>query len=329
MPDLVSLLVLPAVAPEAGVLALAVAVALGLDRWLGEPPARLHPVVWMGSYLRAVGQRVAPSADQPTRPAVSFWLGVAGWGGGAILVVLVTMVLAAVLHQIPWGWQAVLLGVLLKPMLAWRMLRDEVMAVEQALADSLASGRERVGWLVSRDVRQMDEGQVREAAVSTLAENLNDSVVAPVFWFLVGGLPAAALYRFANTADAMWGYRGERGGRDWTWAGKWAARVDDVLSWVPARLTALLIALPTWLRGWPAIMACAGQTPSPNGGWPMGAMAVGLDIRLGKPGVYTLNAQGRQPLAADTSRALQRSGWVVLCLWLLAVGAVLVQGALS
>jgi adenosylcobinamide-phosphate synthase len=80
--------------------------------------------------------------------------------------------------------------------------------------------------------------QVRESAIESLAENLNDSVVAPLFWFALLGLPGAALYRFANTADAMWGYPGMRGGRYWQWAGKWAARADDVLSWVPARITA-------------------------------------------------------------------------------------------
>src|SRR5690606_3824928 len=132
-----------------------------------------------------------------------------------------------------WWWQALALGLLLKPMFSWRMLRDEVHAVEQALGESLAAGRARLAWLVSRDVSALDASQVRESAIESLAENLNDSVVAPLFWFAVAGLPGAALYRFANTADAMWGYRGERHGRDWTWAGKWAARADDLLSWLP------------------------------------------------------------------------------------------------
>ncbi len=90
---------------------------------------------------------------------------------------------------------------------------------------------------------------MRESAIESLAENLNDSVVAPIFWFVLFGLPGAALYRFANTADAMWGYRGLRHGVNWEWAGKWAARADDVLSWLPARLTALLLVL---CSGWPA-----------------------------------------------------------------------------
>lgn len=314
--------------PDAAVLAGAVLVALALDVLFGEPPARLHPVVAMGHYLGAVGRRVSRAAGAVPRPGAEFRGGALGWMVGAVLVV--AMALAAVwaaqrLHPLA---QAALLGGLLKPMLSWRMLRDEVRAVEAALAQSLAAGRARVGWLVSRDVGRLSESQVREAAVSTLAENLNDSVVAPLFWFAVAGLPGAALYRFANTADAMWAYVGERGGRDWTWAGKWAARVDDGLSWLPARLTALLIALPTWGRGWSAVAANAGLTPSPNGGWPMGALAVGLGIRLGKPGVYELNAPGRAPLASDTALALRRCGQVVGMLALLAaVLLILSQGA--
>jgi adenosylcobinamide-phosphate synthase len=156
---------------------------------------------------------------------------------------------------------------------------------------------------------------VRESAIESLAENLNDSVVAPLFWFVVAGLPGAALYRFANTADAMWGYRGERHGRDWTWAGKWAARADDVLSWVPARLTAVLFGA---LRRWPTLAGEAGRTPSPNSGWPMAAMALALGVRLNKPGVYSLNGVGRAPVAADTARALRLAARSVLTLAVLA-----------
>ena len=306
--------------PDAAVLAGAVLVGLGLDLSFGEPPARVHPVVAMGRYLGAAGWRVSRTAGAVARPMVEFWRGALGWCVGAALVVAVAVAAVWAVQGLHPLAQAGLLGLLLKPMFSWRMLRDEVGAVEVALAESLDAGRQRVGWLVSRDVAMLSESQVREAAVSTLAENLNDSVVAPLFWFAVAGLPGAALYRFANTADAMWDYRGERSGRDWAWAGKWAARMDDALSWLPARLTALLIALPTVGRGWSAVVANAGLTPSPNGGWPMGALAVGLGIRLGKPGMYELNGQGRAPRASDTALALRRCGRVVAVLALLAGG---------
>jgi adenosylcobinamide-phosphate synthase len=167
--------------------------------------------------------------------------------------------------------------------------------------------------------------QVRESAIESLAENLNDSVVAPLFWFLLFGLPGAAVYRFANTADAMWGYRGERGGRDWEWAGKWAARADDMQSWLPARITAVLLALATWQ--WPrGLAAQARRTPSPNSGWPMGAMALLLGVRLGKPGVYLLNSAGRAAGGPDVRRCAAIGERAVAAL---AGGAVLLAAAMA
>lgn len=282
--------------------ALAVLVALAIDAALGEPPARWHPVVAMGRYLGFTGRLIAPRAvDAQARPARAFVAGALAWCLGALLVSGAALLLAWGIAGWAWWVQALVMGALLKPLLAWRMLHDEVAAVETALGESLAAGRARLRWLVSRDVTALDAAQVRESAIESLAENLNDSVVAPLFWFAVAGLPGAALYRFANTADAMWGYRGERQGRDWTWAGKWAARTDDVLSWVPARLTALLLGA---LRRWPVLAAEARRTPSPNSGWPMAAMALALDVRLCKPGVYSLHASGRAPDATDTARAL-------------------------
>ena len=291
---------------------LAVLVALALDRALGEPPARWHPVVGMGHYLSFMGRHIAPGADAPTvNDARAFVLGALAWCLGAACVALLAAALVAVTASWAWWLQAVAVGLLLKPLLAWRMLRDEVRAVEAALGESLAAGRERLAWLVSRDVVTLDAAQVRESAIESLAENLNDSVVAPLFWFVIAGLPGAALYRFANTADAMWGYRGERGGRDWTWAGKWAARADDVLSWVPARITGALLAVLSAARGLRSLRVQARQTPSPNSGWPMAAMALALDVRLGKPGVYELHGAGRSPQATDTAQALRLAGRVV------------------
>jgi adenosylcobinamide-phosphate synthase len=250
---------------------LAVLLALAVDRLWGEPPARWHPVVWMGHYLGAMGRRVAPSFNAPApRPAAVLVRGALAWLLGAALVVALAAALVALVTSWAWWWQALALGLLLKPLLAWRMLRDEVQAVESALASSLAEGRARLAWLVSRDVTTLDAAQVRESAIETLAENLNDSVVAPLFWFAVAGLPGAALYRFANTADAMWGYRGERQGRDWTWAGKWAARADDVLSWVPARITAVLLAGLGAVGRWRQLPAQAAlhRPPTAAGPWP-------------------------------------------------------------
>ncbi len=284
---------------DASLRAGAVVVAFVLDGLFGEPPARLHPVVWMGKALGAIG---APWPRLP--PFGQFLCGAVAWMAGSGAVVAVAALAMSVLHKLQqhWPWtllaQALLLGVLLKPLLAWRMLCDEVAAVESALATGLEAGRQRLSRLVSRDTRRLSEGEIRESALESLAENLNDSLVAPLFWFSLGGLPAAALYRFANTADAMWGYRDR-----WEWAGKWAARADDLLSYIPARLTALLLAL-AGRRSPRGLRAVARVTPSPNGGWPMGMLALILGVRLRKPGVYALNADGPEPCAGDTARAI-------------------------
>jgi adenosylcobinamide-phosphate synthase len=220
--------------------------------------------------------------------------------------------LQRVVLQLPVLWAALLLGMLLKPLFAWRMLRREVQSVELALQESLEAGRARLSMLVSRDTTALTESQVRESAIETLAENLNDSVIAPIFWFVLLGLPGAAVYRFANTADAMWGYKGVYRGRNWEWAGKWAARADDVLSWLPARITAVLL----WLASgscsgfkvtsfWSRLQQEAAKTPSPNSGWPMASMALLLNIQLAKPDVYTLNPSGNAPNTPDTSTAIK------------------------
>lgn len=294
----------------------AMLVAMALDRLVGEPPHRLHPVVGIGHYLQWAGRRL-PGLP----PALACAGGILAWLlGAAPLVAAAWALQAAALRNLDATASVVdgsatasiaalaaaaLLGIVLKPMLAWRMLRDEVGAVEQALASNLESGRSRIGRLVSRDTATLDANGIRETAIETLAENLNDSVVAPLFWFAVAGLPGAVLYRYANTADAMWGYRG-----DWEWAGKWAARVDDAMSWLPARITALAL-LPRPAR-WPELARQARRTPSPNGGWPMGAMALALGARLGKPGAYLLNAGGRNVDAADTETALHRASRALL-----------------
>lgn len=297
--------------------------ALLIDRWLGEPPAAWHPVVWMGSALQRAGERLAPLTPVG-RDLKIFWLAALAWCAlAAIVLVAAEAAQQLVWRLLPPGLAALALGALLKPLLAWRMLRDEVLAVEVALGQSLPAGRAQLARLVSRDVSTLSAVQVRESAIESLAENLNDSVVAPLFWFALLGLPGAALYRFANTADAMWGYPGMRGGRYWQWAGKWAARADDVLSWVPARITAALVALVAGGVRLRALVRQARKTPSPNSGWPMAAMALALGVRLGKPGVYTLHGQGRSAGPLDVRRAARiGQAVVVACVPVMA----LVQG---
>ncbi len=321
--------------------------ALLMDRAWGEPRAALHPVVWIGKYLQVCG-----GIATACRPAMAFLLGAFFWWLGVVGVFALTWGLQTlVFHWLLRGRGVpqmfdrpdpffiaglVLFAVfawLLKTTFSWRMLRDETVAVEGALQQSLDAGRSRLAMLVSRDATQLSASEVRESAIESLAENLNDSVVAPIFWFVLFGLPGAAVYRFANTADAMWGYRGFRQGVQWEWAGKWAAHADDVLSWVPARITALLLLLAAWdFAAFSRLAAEARKTPSPNSGWPMAAMALALDVCLRKPEVYTLNSSGRPPLAVDAglaiglaSRVMAMIVWSVVALAVLKIVMVVFQ----
>jgi adenosylcobinamide-phosphate synthase len=294
--------------------------ALLIDRCWGEPPARLHPVVWMGHYLKRAGKGL------PDRgPKMAFFLGTAYWLAGAAVVAAAYGYAGLVLARLPLWLDVSLTALLLKPLFALRMLLGEVAAVEQSLTQGIDSGRARLALIVSRDTTQLDSSEVRESALESLAENLSDSVIAPLFWFAIFGLPGAAVYRFANTADAMWGYRGR-----WEWAGKFAARTDDLLNLVPARITALglLLAGPNRIAVLRRLPQEAARTASPNSGWPMGALALSLNVRLRKPRVYALNANGSAPSAQDTAAGLRRAeatAWVVALL--LAIGAQYGSGA--
>ena len=160
--------------------------------------------------------------------------------------------------------------------------------------------------LVSRPLEDADETAIVSAAIESLSENFTDSVASPILWFAFGGLPAAWGYRFVNTADAMLGYRdGDR-----EWGGKLAARFDDVLNWIPARLSAWVLVAASGLSGLESGRALrvmkedALKCPSPNSGWTMAAAAGALGVRLEKNGEYTLNVQGRNPVPADLQRGI-------------------------
>jgi len=271
--------------------------ALLLDLFFAEPPASAHPVVWMGRFLG----RAAKLLPEP--PARAFLAGAFFWTLGAGACVGAGVVLEWLVSLAPPASGPLAEAMLLFPLFSLRMLFSEVASVERALSVSVQEGRERLARIVSRDVSALSETEVRESALESLSENLSDSVIAPLFWWALLGLPGALLYRFANTADASWGYRGA-----WEWKGKWAARADDALNWIPARLTALLLGgFLHPLR----LLDESRRTPSPNGGWPMGALALALGVRLSKPGCYVLHSAGRESIPSDVPRALRRCALAV------------------
>jgi adenosylcobinamide-phosphate synthase len=270
-----------------------VVVAGALDLTLQEPPARIHPVVTVGRYLSAA-ERLIP-AGPPGRAVAS---GAAAWLAGALGAVAAGRLVEGVAARGGRLGGSVARGIALWPLLSARLLLAEVQAVETSMGRGTECGRTALARIVSRDTGQLAPEEVRGAAIESLSENLSDSVVAPLFWYLLAGLPGAALYRFANTADASWGYRTGR----WEYAGRVAARADDALNLVPARLTALLLyGGPDWAR----LRREAGKTSSPNAGWPMAAMALRLGLRLVKRGDYDLNPDGAEPGPGDVTEAVR------------------------
>ncbi|MFN3786081.1 MAG: CobD/CbiB family cobalamin biosynthesis protein, partial [Thiothrix sp.] len=183
--------------------------------------------------------------------------------------------------------------------IGWQSLRQHAQWVQQALlVNDLPQARAKVGWLVSRDTDGLDAVGVSRACVESVLENGSDAVFAPLFWLLIGGAPAVVLYRLSNTLDAMWGYRNERFER----FGKWAARVDDVLNWIPARLTALTYAsggqFSSAIHAW---RTQGGQWYSPNAGVVMAAGAGALRVQLGGDALYAGQTKARPSLGTGTT----------------------------
>lgn len=247
--------------------------ALLLDAALGEPKwlwnRYPHPAVLMGRAIGWADRRFNQGAQKrlkgtATMAALGLAAAALGW----------------LIHLIPdYGLLEIITAAIL---LAQKSLVDHVRAVANELRLSLPSGRRAVSMIVGRDTATLDEPAVSRAAIESAAENLSDGVIAPAFWFLIAGLPGLMLYKITNTADSMIGHRTPRH-EEFGWA---AARFDDLLNLIPARLTALLLALS---HGWAdprPILRDAPLHRSPNAGWPEAAMAVILNTALSGPRAY-------------------------------------------
>jgi adenosylcobinamide-phosphate synthase len=278
--------------------------ALLLDAVFGEPRwlwQRVpHPAVLMGKVIGRADRAYNNGINRKAKGVIV-----------VIALVLAAWILGAILNLFGWLPQMLLAAVLL----AQRSLVEHVQAVADALRQSLGDGRMMVGRIVSRDTKAMDQSAVARSAIESGAENLSDGVIAPAFWFLIGGLPGLLIYKIVNTADSMIGYKTERH-KDFGWA---AARLDDVLNWVPARLTALLIAAThAGLGQWNAIKTDAKLHRSPNAGWPESAMARALDVAVAGPRSYDgvmqdfpyVNSQGSKALTPDDVDACCRALWL-------------------
>nr|WP_206043538.1 CobD/CbiB family cobalamin biosynthesis protein [Haloarcula rubripromontorii] len=296
--------------------ALAVAVAGGLELAVGEPPTRIHPVAWFGRVVGTVDREWDHPLAVGGLAAVALPLGAAAIVGGSVALAGSIGPLAAV----------ALAGLALFLTTSLRELLSTARGVVADSGTALPAARDGLLALAGRDATDLSAGEVRSAAVESASENLADGLVASLVAFVLGGLVAgdlglpalpvaagaAAWVKAVNTMDSMLGYRSKRVGTP-------AARLDDAAMWLPARVSALLLAIAcgsprsvararAWLEG----------VPSPNSGWPMGTTAAALDVRLEKPGVYVLNPAGKLPDAATARRSVTRVGVAGAAAYLLA-----------
>lgn len=290
--------------------------ALAIDLTVGEYPRLLHPVVGMGKVI-SLGLRIAPRRGR--------W---AQFIYGAVVVILTIALFAlpayfllSYLRGLNTVAYIVVAALLLKSTFSLKELRRAALRVKHLLdRGNLNRARVEMKALVSRDTSQLDEPHLVSATVESVAENSSDSFIAPLFYFLLFGLPGAIGYRVVNTLDSMIGYHGE-----YEYLGKFAARLDDGLNFIPARLSGLLIVAAAYLcrkdgrNAWQVMLRDHGNTESPNAGWPMSAAAGALRTRLEKVGHYRLG-NANSPLSSQLIlpgvRLMEVSAllWIALCL---------------
>ncbi len=309
-------------AAEAGLAAgLVIALALGVDRVLGDPQSRLHPVALLG---RLIGWWGDPGRWDPGIQKAAGTI--CGIGTGCLFALPFLLV-----DRFAPFWVFLLAApFFLKVTFAWRSLEEHALSVEAAVSGDLGEGRRAAGRMVSRETAALSRDEILSAAYESLSENLVDSITAPLLFFAAFspfglGLAAAAFYRAANTMDAMLGYRDHRGQIGW-----FPARLDDLLTWIPARVTGLLLLMYFWTTGrfrqaLAGLRKDARKRPGLNGGIPMAIMAGGTGVRFEKPGVYTMGT-GEVSLAEGGREILRALRVTTLLLSVVLVAALFLWG---
>lgn len=258
-----------------------------LDLFIGDPARLPHPIVWFGKMIALGEHRLNQGSHRMLK-------------GGLMSISLIVLVFAVtwfLCHQLS---TIVIDAIIIFYCLAGTTLIREVRAVFLALDRSLDEGRQQVARIVGRDTSELSAQEVRTAALETLAENLSDGVIAPLFWLAILGVPGMLAYKMVNTLDSMIGYKTERY-KDF---GCWAAHIDDVANYIPARLTAFLMILATGRLGLLRFVWKYGRNhASPNSGYPEAALASILNCRFGGPHYY-FGQLFDKPYIGDNDRLL-------------------------
>ena len=296
-----------------------------LDSLIGDPRSRFHPVVLIGQLIAGLEKMLYPSGGSSRRKFFSGFILM-------LLVLIVSYTVTAVIlygvarFNVPYlamGVEALILSFMISP----RNLAEAGREIQTYLREgNIQEARFKVGWIVGRDTDKLSVSEITRATVETIAENIVDGVISPLFFFCLGGAPLAVAYRAANTMDSMIGYKNDK----YLYFGRAAARFDDAWNYIPARLTGLLLIVAAWLlkydwrAAWRMMRRDAAKHPSPNGGFTEATVAGALGIRLGglnyyfgRPSFRTYMGEPKQELAPRHIGEVTRLMYAATILFLL------------
>lgn len=308
----------------------AISLAFLIDVLVGDPPHWPHPVKWMGSAISFLEKKLNRSGSRK--------------GKGITMVLILLCIVAVISISLVWFSYSlhfivgiVVEGILIATTISCRSLKEAALEVYEPLkAGDMDQARLKLSYIVGRDTERLDEGELVRGTVETVAENTTDGVTAPLFWAFVGGAPLALIYRAINTCDSMVGYKNDKY-LQFGWA---SARLDDLMNWIPSRLTGVLMLLTNHPKqtnrteSWHILFRDAKRHPSPNSGWNEAAVAALLGVQLGGINTYKGIISNRAKMGEahvplqrkhihDTNHLLTKTtAFFILALW---IGGILLE----
>jgi adenosylcobinamide-phosphate synthase len=313
---------------------IAISIAYFIDRLVGDPPQWPHPVRWIGSLISFLEKHLNHGKNKRLKGVLMLLFVL-------LIVFSIVLLLIAISYRIHPIAGIAIESIIIASTIAQKSLKEAALEVHDPLEKGdLAGARIKLSYIVGRDTDSLNEGEIARGAIETVAENTSDGVTAPLFWALIGGAPLAMVYRATNTCDSMAGYMNERF-KDFGWA---SAKWDDVMNWVPSRITGILMLIGTkpmkmeYQRAWKILFRDAKKHPSPNSGWGEAAVAAILGIQLGGINYYKGIVSNRAkmgdplvPIQADhilsANKILDKT--VFLFLLLLWIGGMMVEFAFT